>query len=133
LISNMSKSILLKQLQVDICFSKLEFSEMPTLLRENTAMFPLGPVGEKEANGFGLYDMHGNVWEWVEDDWNKGYKGAPDDGRAWIDEPRGSFRVIRGGSWNGSAGGCRSAYRNGDGPGDRDNFLGFRLVLLPGQ
>jgi hypothetical protein len=42
LISNMSKSILLKQLQVDICFSKLEFSEMPTLLRENTAMFPLG-------------------------------------------------------------------------------------------
>jgi formylglycine-generating enzyme required for sulfatase activity len=93
----------------------------------------LHPVGEKEANGFGLYDMHGNVWEWVEDDWHKGYKGAPDDGRAWIDEPRGSYRVFRGGSWGDSARFCRSAARYGFEPGGRGYGFGFRLALLPGQ
>jgi formylglycine-generating enzyme required for sulfatase activity len=93
----------------------------------------LHPVGEKEPNSFGLYDMHGNVWEWIEDDWHKNYKGAPGDGSAWVDEPRGSYRVIRGGSWDLPAGDCRSAARYGGGPGDRHYFLGFRLVLLPGQ
>ena len=85
------------------------------------------PVGEKEANGFGLYDMHGNVWEWTEDDWHGNYKGAPDDGRPWIDDPRGSDRVIRGGSWGSVAQHCRSAIRGYGGPGDRDDDVGFRL------
>lgn len=88
----------------------------------------LHPVGEKEPNSFGLYDMHGNVWEWVEDDWHDNYNGGPNDGRAWSHSPRGSFRVIRGGSWDNVARNCRSAIR-GDGPpvyhGGYD--LGFRL------
>jgi formylglycine-generating enzyme required for sulfatase activity len=93
----------------------------------------LHPVGEKEHNEFGLYDMHGNVWEWVEDDWHESYDGAPDNSRAWIDDPRGSDRVIRGGCWNSPAGYCRSACRGRVGPDGRVIGLGFRLVLLPGQ
>jgi len=87
----------------------------------------LHPIGEKEPNNFGLYDMHGNVWEWVEDDWHDNYKGAPDDGSAWIDKKRGSNRVIRGGNWDDSAQFCRSAIRICDWPGIRDGDLGFRL------
>lgn len=93
----------------------------------------LRPVGEKEPNGFGLYDMHGNVWEWVEDDWHENYIDAPEDGASWINIPRCSFRVIRGGCWYGSARNCRSAYRGRLEPGYCSEFLGFRLVLLPGQ
>lgn len=55
------------------------------------------PVGQLDPNGLGLYDMSGNVWEWVEDDWHASYDGAPGDGRAWVDDPRGAGRVIRGG------------------------------------
>jgi formylglycine-generating enzyme required for sulfatase activity len=87
----------------------------------------LHPVGEKEPNGFGLYDMHGNVWEWMEDDWHVSYKGAPVDGSAWRDDPRGSIRVIRGGSWFFDAAGCRSASRDYNPPGNRSFVLGFRL------
>jgi formylglycine-generating enzyme required for sulfatase activity len=71
--------------------------------------------------------MHGNVWEWVEDDWHDSYKKAPDDGRAWVDNPRGSDRVVRGGGWGSVARYCRSAMRNGGAPGGRDGYLGFRL------
>ncbi|MCP4746233.1 MAG: SUMF1/EgtB/PvdO family nonheme iron enzyme, partial [Desulfobacteraceae bacterium] len=88
-------------------------------------------VGQKEPNKFGLYDMHGNIWEWVEDDYHSNYKGAPDDASAWIDNPRGSNRVFRGGGWFSPAGDCRSACRFGDTPADRDGILGFRLVLIP--
>ena len=87
----------------------------------------LHPVGEKEPNGFGLYDMHGNVFEWVEDDWHTNYNGAPTDGRAWIDDPRGSGWVIRGGSWRFDARLCRSAYCYYYSPDYRDYDLGFRL------
>jgi formylglycine-generating enzyme required for sulfatase activity len=88
------------------------------------------PVGEKEPNVFGLYDMHGNVWEWVEDDWHDDYTGAPTDGSAWIETHRGDGRVLRGGSWFGSAGVCRSACRLWFGPVNRDVIFGFRVVLL---
>jgi formylglycine-generating enzyme required for sulfatase activity len=92
----------------------------------------LHPVGEKEPNAFGLYDMHGNVWEWVEDDWHDNYKGAPTDGSAWIDNRRSSLRVLRGGSWSGGAGFCRVASRSRSVPGNRYQSNGFRLALLPG-
>jgi formylglycine-generating enzyme required for sulfatase activity len=88
------------------------------------------PVGEKEPNVFGLYDMHGNVWEWVEDYWHDNYTGAPTDGSAWIETPRGGGRVWRGGSWSHSAWSCRSAFRFGRVPVSRFVFNGFRVVLL---
>ena len=85
------------------------------------------PVGEKEPNRFGLYDMHGNVREWVEDKWHGSYKDAPTDGRTWIDELRGSYRVFRGGSWVVDAPYCRSAVRFPSEPVARFFDLGFRL------
>ena len=86
------------------------------------------PVGTKEPNAWGLYDMHGNVLEVVEDDWHEDYNDAPDDGRAWIDEPRGWYRVIRGGSWFHGAQYCRSADRNVGSLGVRGGSVGFRLA-----
>ena len=85
------------------------------------------PVGQKKSNGLGIYDMSGNVWEWVEDDWHGGYNGAPDDGSALTEDPRGTKRVFRGGSLFSRAGICRSASRNCLGPSFRLNYLGFRL------
>jgi formylglycine-generating enzyme required for sulfatase activity len=88
------------------------------------------PVAQKEPNSFGLYDMHGNVFEWCQD-WHDDYSksGAIDpDGPS-----NGSHRVVRGGSWNDSAGYCRSAYRYRIRSGLRSLDLGFRLVLFPGQ
>lgn len=89
----------------------------------------LHPVGEKEPNAFGLYDMHGNVWEWVEDDFHDSYKGAPSDGRAWVNKPRSGRRVLRGGSWNFNEDNCRSAYRNRYYPDYRNYIIGFRVLL----
>jgi formylglycine-generating enzyme required for sulfatase activity len=86
------------------------------------------PVGQKKTNPRDLFDMHGNVWEWVEDDWHGNYKGAWDDGRAWVDDPRGAVRVIRGGSWSNDARRCRAAFRFYDPPGIRYYSLGFRLA-----
>ena len=84
-------------------------------------------VGQKKPNSWGLYGMHGNVWEWVQDEWHKNYKGAPTDGSAW-EGGDGANRVLRGGSWNFNAWGCRSARRNYCGPRRRSGGLGFRLL-----
>jgi formylglycine-generating enzyme required for sulfatase activity len=91
------------------------------------------PVGEKEPNAWGLYDMHGNVWEWCADHWHGNYNGAPADGSAWVnaDATEGADRVVRGGSWFFSAWRCRSASRRWFVPSDRLFSLGFRLVLAP--
>ena len=84
------------------------------------------PVGQKKPNSWGLYDMYGNVWEWVQDSWHDSYNGAPADGSAW--EGDGARRVDRGGCWFNVAGDCRSAERNPDDPRHRVVFLGFRLL-----
>jgi formylglycine-generating enzyme required for sulfatase activity len=86
------------------------------------------PVGQKEPNAWELYDMHGNVYEWVEDEWHDNYAGAPTDGMAWVGEPRGIIQVFRGGSWSHNAMRCRSANRNGDKHTYRSNLVGFRLA-----
>jgi formylglycine-generating enzyme required for sulfatase activity len=87
------------------------------------------PVGEKYPNAFNLYDMHGNVWEWVEDDWHNNYTGAPTDGSAWIKTLR-FGRVSRGGSRIHSPRDCRSAFRHGEAPKDRGSDGGFRVVFF---
>ena len=85
------------------------------------------PAGVKLPNGWGLFDMHGNVWEWCEDVYHDNYQGAPTDGSAWLGE--GGHRVYRGGGWANHARDCRCACRNHGGPGNRNVDLGFRLVL----
>ena len=79
-------------------------------------------------NGWGLYDMHGNVSEWCEDDFHGSYDSAPTDGRPWVDMIRASFRVNRGGGWYDPAVNCRSASRGYDAPGYRGFIIGFRLA-----
>jgi formylglycine-generating enzyme required for sulfatase activity len=87
------------------------------------------PVGEKEPNAWGLFDMHGNVWEWLEDDWHDNYEGAPeDDASAWIDNPRRQVRVMRGGSYEDDSSNCRSASRKYSLPYERSRSVGFRLA-----
>jgi formylglycine-generating enzyme required for sulfatase activity len=75
--------------------------------------------------------MSGNVREWCEDGWHDNYDNAPADGSAWVDTPRGSYRVFRGGSWNSYADSCRVAFRRGSHPGHRLNYLGFRAAFVP--
>lgn len=89
------------------------------------------PVGSFGTNELGLADMSGNVWEWCQDDWHSNYNGAPTNGSAWIDSPRGSNRVLRGGSWCNSPRYCRVANRYSNTPGYRDDNRGFRLALAP--
>ena len=81
----------------------------------------------------GLCDMAGNVFEWVEDDWHDTYEGAPNDGSAWVDSdefdnPRGSDRVGRGGSWFNVAVYVRAAYRGNVDPSFAGDRIGFRLA-----
>ena len=93
-------------------------------------------VGSFPPNAFGLYDMHGNIWEWCEDYWHGNYKGAPTDGSAWMRENedvglvrRGGGRVRRGGSWYNYPWLCRSAFRDTYGfPRVPYDVIGFRVV-----
>ena len=87
------------------------------------------PVGKKQPNAFGLYDMHGNVWEWVADTYHDNYDGAPNDGSIWGSLGDGKTKVLRGGSWGLNPLNCRSAYRNGSAPDNRSNYIGARVVV----
>ena len=87
------------------------------------------PVGSFHPNPYGLYDMHGNVWEWCKDDWHDPYQGAPTDGSAWISKSS-SLKVIRGGSWSSFPAYCRSAFRNDLYPENVSSFIGFRVVCV---
>ena len=84
------------------------------------------PAGEKKPNAWGLFDMHGNVWEWCAD-WCGGYpKGAVTDPQCLAS---GMFRVMRGGAWNLNPGDCLAANRSSSTPGSRSNVYGFRVVV----
>jgi len=90
------------------------------------------PVGIFPPNAWGLYDMHGNVWEWCLDSYQASYQGVPIDGSAWLDHSlpdRDLKQVMRGGSWDYVARGCRSAVRCSLAPGIRVNGCGFRVVI----
>jgi len=87
-------------------------------------------VGKKRHNPCEIKDLHGNVWEWVQDDWHDNYQGAPDDGTAWV-TATGLRRVARGGSWFFVARYCRSAQRLHWEPASRLVRLGFRLARGP--
>ena len=96
------------------------------------------PVWIFPANGWGLHDMHGNVWEWCLDHWHESYDNAPFDGRAWINPAAKDSeaeeeqpRLLRGGSWFDLPRGCRSAYRYHFLPDDANDLVGFRVVCLP--
>jgi formylglycine-generating enzyme required for sulfatase activity len=84
-------------------------------------------VGSFPANRFGLHDMHGNAWEWVEDAWRPNYRGAPTDGSVWQGGDS-SYRVLRGGSWFVDADLLRSAERTRNPPDTRYGLTGFRLA-----
>ncbi|MDZ8025977.1 MAG: SUMF1/EgtB/PvdO family nonheme iron enzyme [Nostoc sp. DedQUE11] len=90
------------------------------------------------ANTFGLYDMHGNVWEWCLDDWHRNYEGAPTDGSAWFFDNDNLYQkeenaVLRGGSWNYNPGSCRSASRLNSFRGSRYINFGIRVVSGVGR
>jgi len=86
-------------------------------------------VGElKFSNAFGLFDMHGNVWEWCQDHWHENYNGAPINGEVWIDIINNQAYVIRGGSWFNEPSNCRSTYRQRRNSEQTANHIGFRIV-----
>jgi formylglycine-generating enzyme required for sulfatase activity len=115
------------------------FGEMltPSLANYNNPIYSIeqghhwqtSPVGSFPANAFGLYDMHGNVWEWCADHWHENYQGAPIDGSVWLAKDDVKSRVIRGGSWKNSSRLCRSAYRSWNPQDGRGNLLGFRVAI----
>ena len=91
------------------------------------------PVGSYPANAWGLYDMHGNVWEWCLDHWHSNYADKPeelkqDGSTAWLSSDESKNRLLRGGSWYSNAKSCRSAYRAHNAPDIRYGSYGFRVV-----
>ncbi|OUL19750.1 sulfatase-modifying factor protein [Nostoc sp. RF31YmG] len=90
-------------------------------------------VGTFPANLFGLFDMHGNIREWCQDERHENYNGAPTNGSAWLSGNDNQYRLIRGGSWDSFPGICRSADCVYFARDLRDNDVGFRVVVVPGR
>lgn len=86
------------------------------------------PVGAKKANPWGLYDMHGYIFEWCADSWHPNYDGAPADGSVWKGG-KGGHRVIRSGAWSAPADAARSTARQGVPENTRSDAIGFRCVI----
>jgi formylglycine-generating enzyme required for sulfatase activity len=86
------------------------------------------PVGSFRPNAFGLHDMHGNVWEWVEDVWHPNYRGSPTDGSAWLEGGDPNFRVVRGGSWRNEVALIGAAVRDERNIHVAFDTLGFRVA-----
>ena len=107
------------------CFGESE-AELPDYAWFDRNSGRLHSVGKKKPNAWGLHDMHGNVWEWCEDDWGPHYEGAPAVGWPARQVAGASERVSRGGCWRYSVSYCRSAYRYRDEPDSRRFDLGFR-------
>jgi len=97
---------------------------------KGTAGGEITAVGSFPPNTFGLYDMHGSVWEWCQDVWHPDYNGAPTDGSAWESGGDSKYRVQRGDSWDGSAVNCRAAYRYSFSPGSINDTWGFRVAVV---
>ncbi|MDD2913880.1 MAG: formylglycine-generating enzyme family protein [Gallionella sp.] len=98
----------------------------PTKRAPGNSNMITNPAGRKQANAFGLYDMSGNVWEWVEDNYHDNYNGAPADGSAWQGDS--TKRVLRGGSWFYGPSYARSTRRLMDAPELHNDSVGFRLA-----
>jgi formylglycine-generating enzyme required for sulfatase activity len=88
-------------------------------------------VGIFPPNSFGLFDMHGNIWEWCQDEWHQNYNEAPADGSAWVSENDNHFWLLRGGSWDFDPEDCRSAIRSINNPVRRNDYIGFRVAMVP--
>ena len=88
------------------------------------------PVGIFPANKFGLYDMHGNVWEWCADPWHEDYRGRPAIATVWESGGDVQYRVLRGGSWNHDAWECRTTNRRKDPFINWYNYYGFRVAMF---
>ncbi len=87
-------------------------------------------VAQKQPNAWGLYDLHGLVWEWCEDHWHQNYNGAPRDGRAWVEAEHLTKHTVRGGSWYSLADDCRCTYRFCYDASFRYPSIGFRVVHI---
>lgn len=116
------------ELDVDTLFSTTDKEEYFRLLTENGCQ--THPVGKKQKNAFGLYDMYGNVWELCQDWYHDSYAGAPANGSAWLSDGEQQSRVLRGGSWTNGADLCRFTKRNKS-PLIKPSFsYGLRLVAV---
>ncbi len=96
----------------------------------DNADFQVQLVAQKRANSLGIFDMSGNLWEWVLDHWHDNYDGAPTNGKAWIDKrsKKDQNRVLRGGSWLYHESRAKVTHRWSDVPDDRHSYKGFRCI-----